>query len=223
MRLLQKTLALSLTSHTLVFVIFVLALPSRVVKFTQVAVELVPLPAPPPGTGNEAGQHLKVREDAGRFLIQVYLPKPIPVPQYLSGPLSLKGGTVPPRISHTALLPATPEGDLALPLLLPENKGGRSLVSTPLFHLTGPGSRRKILYSPVPSYPDWAKERGVEAYLELKLWVEESGEVKEVSILKSSGYLDLDRICIETVSRWRFAPQEGEPTWAILPLRFHLT
>ena len=223
MNLLQKTLALSIFIHTLIFVIFVLALPSRVVKFTQVPVELAPIPAPPPGAGNEAGQHLKVREETGRYLISVYLPKSVPVPQYLSGPFSLHGGTVSPPISGTALLPATPEGDLALPLLLPENKGGRSLVGAPLFNLTGPGSRRKILYSPIPSYPDWAKERGVQAYLELKLWVDESGEVKELSVLKSSGYLDLDRICIETVSRWRFEPQKGEPTWAILPLRFHLT
>lgn len=89
--------------------------------------------------------------------------------------------------------------------------------------LRGPGAERKVIFAPLPYYPDWAKERGVEAYVELKLWIDISGTVKEVSVVKSSGFPDLDRICVETVARWRFAEErEGKTTYAILPLRFRL-
>jgi len=222
MSLLQKTLLVSFLGHVLIIIIFALALPSRIFKFYQVPVELAFLEKPPEKIGGRGTFPLSAGERKGNSLVKVYIPQPYLRKYY--GPVGLQPGTPPARNPGEGLpvLPSAGRTGAFLPVFAPEAVTGRSGSAGNAFGLTGPGSSRRVLYSPVPHYPEWARARGVEAYLELKLWIEESGSVRDVFILKSSGYPDLDRICLNTVSRWRFEPQPGQPTWAILPLRFRL-
>ena len=220
MNLFQKTLAFSFISHAVVLTVFALALPSRVMTFVQIPVELAPLPEAPPVLGQGRGRPLtaELTEGSFRSLVGIYLPS---ARSTYAGPAVLEPGVAPALPAANPLSPAV-RARVNLPLVVPEGNIGRVFSSESAFKLSGPGAKRKIISAPLPYYPKWAKERGVEAYLELKMWIDGSGSVQDVSILKSSGYSDLDRICADTVSRWRFDPEEGQPTWAILPLRFHL-
>jgi len=220
MNLFQKTLAVSFLGHAVILTVFALALPSRVMTFIQIPVELAPLPEAPPVLGRVRGRPLTAAPTEGGFrsLVGIYLPS---ARSAYTGPAVLEPGVAPPLVDAN-LLPSAVRARANLPLVIPEGNIGRVFSSESAFKLSGPGAKRKIISAPLPYYPRWAKERGVEAYLELKMWIDSSGSVQDVSILKSSGYSDLDRICAETVSRWRFDPEEGQPTWAVLPLRFHL-
>ena len=221
MNLFQKTLVFSFIGHAVIFTVFALALPSRVMTFAQIPVELAPLPETPPVLGQGRGRPLTAASTQGVFrsLVGIYLPS---ARTTYAGPAVLEPGVAPPILSSLNLLPSAARSRATLPLVLPEGNMGRGFSSEAAFKLSGPGAKRKLISAPLPYYPKWAKERGVEAYLELKLWIDSSGNVQDVSILKSSGYSDLDRVCAETISRWRFDPEEGQPTWAVLPLRFHL-
>ncbi|MFH2068874.1 MAG: energy transducer TonB [Candidatus Omnitrophota bacterium] len=221
MNLFQKTLVFSFIGHAVVLTVFALALPSRVMTFAQIPVELAPLPEAPPVLGQSRGRPLTAAPAEGGFrsLVGIYLPS---ARSTYAGPAVLEPGVAPSALSSVDLLPSAARPGADLPLIVPEGNINRVFSSESAFKLSGPGAKRKIISAPLPYYPEWAKERGVEAYLELKMWIDGSGGVQEVAILKSSGYSDLDRICAETVSRWRFDPEEGQPTWAILPLRFHL-
>lgn len=220
MNLFQKTLTFSFIGHAVILTVFALALPSRVMTFAQIPVELAPLPEAPPVLGQGRGRPLTSTPAEGGFrsLIGIYLPSARAVN---TGPVVLEPG-VTPSLADANPRPSPLGARTNLPLVVPEGGIGRNFSSDGAFKLSGPGARRKIISAPLPYYPKWAKERGVEAYLELKMWIDSSGSVQNVSILKSSGYSDLDRICADTISRWRFDPEEGQPTWAMLPLRFRL-
>ena len=220
MNLFQKTLAFSFVGHAVVLTVFALALPSRVMTFAQIPVELAPLPEAPPVLGQGRGRTLTSAPTQGGFrsLVGIYLPSARSV---RTGPAVLEPGVTPVPPSAN-LIPSPSATRTNLPLVVPDGGIGRTFSSDGALKLSGPGAKRKIISAPLPYYPKWAKERGIEAYVELKMWIDSSGNVQDVSILKSSGYSDLDRICADTVSRWRFDPEEGQPTWAILPLRFHL-
>lgn len=221
MNLFQKTLTFSFIGHAVIFTVFALALPSRVMTFAQIPVELASLPEAPPVLGQGRGSPLTATpaQSVFRSLVGIYLPSSRST---YTGPVVLEPGIALPVLSSVSLLPSAARARTSLPLVVPEGNIGRAFSSESAFKLSGPGAQRKLISAPLPYYPKWAKERGVEAYLELKMWIDSSGSVQDVSILKSSGYSDLDRICSETISRWHFDPEEGQPTWAILPLRFHL-
>jgi TonB family protein len=222
MTLFGKTLTFSFVSHAVVLTVFALALPNRVMTFTQIPVELEPLPEAPPVLGQGRGMPLTAAPAQGGFhsLVGIYLPS---ARSAYTGPAVVEPGVAPNLPAAVTLLPSAVKARASLPLIVPGGDiAGRAFSTEPAFKLSGPGAKRKIISAPLPYYPKWAKERGVEAYLELKMWIDSSGSVQDVSVLKSSGYPDLDRICAETISQWHFDPEDGQPTWAILPLRFHL-
>jgi TonB family protein len=221
MNLFQKALGFSFVGHAIILTVFALALPSRVMTFIQIPVELASLPEAPPVLGQGRGNPLTATPTGRGFrsLIGIYLPS---ARAAYTGPTVPEPGIATPVLPSVNLLPSAARTRTNLPLVIPKGNINRSLSGEAAFKLSGPGAKRKIISAPLPDYPKWAKERGVEAYLELKMWIDSSGSVQDVSILKSSGYPDLDRIGAETISRWRFDPEEGQPTWAILPLRFHL-
>ncbi|GEM_PF-4877775 len=67
------------------------------------------------------------------------------------------------------------------------------------------GKRKVVAYAP-PVYPIQAEKQGMEGVVELTFVVDKRGEVKEVTLRKSSGYPLLDTISIEHLYRWRFTP-----------------
>jgi TonB family protein len=70
--------------------------------------------------------------------------------------------------------------------------------------IEGPVSRRKLLYIREPKYPDWARDRGVEADVVVKFIVDPEGKVIEADVETLSGYYVLDDLAIKSVSDWIF-------------------
>lgn len=68
-----------------------------------------------------------------------------------------------------------------------------------------------------PPYPRQSRQLGEEGKLTLKLELNESGRVKEIQVINSSGYHRLDEAAIAAVRTWRCNPplQNGQPVRAI--------
>ncbi|PIV20947.1 MAG: hypothetical protein COS40_09965 [Deltaproteobacteria bacterium CG03_land_8_20_14_0_80_45_14] len=87
--------------------------------------------------------------------------------------------------------------------------------------MRGPLVSRKIVGRP---HPPQVKVK-VEAEIELTLWVLPSGIVDRV-VLSVKGDTELERIAIQYLKQWRFAPlpkdQPQEEQWGTVPIKFRL-
>jgi protein TonB len=65
-----------------------------------------------------------------------------------------------------------------------------------------------MVYRPDPDvfYPRISKDYGEQGVVEVRLFINENGEVKSVTVVQSSGYNRLDKAAIELSSRIRFKP-----------------
>jgi TonB family protein len=93
--------------------------------------------------------------------------------------------------------------------------------------ISGPLEGRKVLSACVPPYPEWAKRKGIEADVALRFFVSPRGTVSpNILVAMTSGYGDLDSLCIDYLKRWSFAPlRANEPQvdqWGIIKIRFRL-
>ena len=74
--------------------------------------------------------------------------------------------------------------------------------------------------NPAPKYPMQARLQKRQGQVELLYLVTPQGKVRELKILKSSGFRDLDQAAVDAVSKYKFvAGQEG---WARHPIVFNL-
>ena len=77
-----------------------------------------------------------------------------------------------------------------------------------------------------PSYPDSARQLGVQGTATLRLHVLTDGRVGEVTVEQSAGHPDLDQAAIDAARRWRFEPArrgtEPVPVWIRLAMTFSL-
>jgi TonB family protein len=94
----------------------------------------------------------------------------------------------------------------------------------PKLEITGPLSRRRVLRSYAPAFPDWARDRGIlEAAVSVKFYVDNSGAVLDnAAVDKTSGYGALDRLAVDAIKRWAFESLGGAPStqWGIITFRF---
>lgn len=82
---------------------------------------------------------------------------------------------------------------------------------------SGLGYRPILVKSPKPDYPIEARDMGFEGAVALAVMVDNSGEVQEVDVVKSSGRADCDAEAAQTVkNRWKFRPAQrnGAPITA---------
>ncbi|MBI4062760.1 MAG: TonB family protein [Elusimicrobia bacterium] len=92
--------------------------------------------------------------------------------------------------------------------------------------ITGPLSGRKVLKAYLPQLPDWALQEGFkEALVVIRFSVAPDGRVVEgARVEKTSGYGRLDRLAIETLYQWEFAPLGAEQAqstqWGFITFRF---
>lgn len=63
-----------------------------------------------------------------------------------------------------------------------------------------------------PALPEWAREAGLPRYVVLELVIDRTGRLRSSSVLRPA-HPELDRLAIEAVTRWTFAPatRDGEP------------
>lgn len=89
--------------------------------------------------------------------------------------------------------------------------------------LTGEVANRKILNKVRPTYPEKAKKEGWEGVVVLKFWVTPEGAVKNIQLVRSSGYPELDNSAKSALSQWKFAPKDiTADEWGQLTVRFTL-
>jgi len=78
----------------------------------------------------------------------------------------------------------------------------------------------------VPRYPRRARKKGLQGTVMLEVLVDETGQVKNLRLLRSSGHAILDKAAAASVKKWRFAPGviNGVPAkmWVSVPIRFEL-
>lgn len=77
-----------------------------------------------------------------------------------------------------------------------------------------------------PKYPATAKRDGEQGLVRIGVFVEESGIVSKIQILRSSGYLSLDQAAVEHAWCVKFKPGalEGVPVamWHEIPIAFQM-
>ncbi len=83
------------------------------------------------------------------------------------------------------------------------------------------------LRNPAPAYPRYARERGWEGLVVLRVHVEDSGKVSQVIVESSSGFTILDDSAVQTIWKWQFSPAHVGSvrfaSWVKIPVRFVLT
>lgn len=73
--------------------------------------------------------------------------------------------------------------------------------------ISGEVKDREILHRENPPVPRWLEEKGVEAEVVIRFVVNPDGEVGDkVFVEKTSGYAELDRLAIEALKKFIFAP-----------------
>lgn len=82
----------------------------------------------------------------------------------------------------------------------------------------------RLLANPDPPYPRSLWERRVQGNLELSVRIDENGRAVTVSVLRSSGYEEMDRSAVEAIRNWKFQPamSDGQPVAhdVTIPVRF---
>ncbi|NIM02690.1 TonB family protein [bacterium] len=94
-----------------------------------------------------------------------------------------------------------------------------------IFEIRGPLSRRTVLYREIPSYPEWAEKKGIEAGVSVHFVVLSNGKVKDnIYVVRTSGYPVLDKLVMEALRNWRFASLKGDlygkEEWGVLTFYF---
>lgn len=92
--------------------------------------------------------------------------------------------------------------------------------------ISGPLAGRKLLSAQMPAYPEWARAKGVEADVLIRFFVNAEGTVLERMLIeRTSGYKELDDICMEALKKMVFVPLaagQTEDQWGIITFRFRL-
>lgn len=107
-------------------------------------------------------------------------------------------------------------------LKLPKKEGSK----LPQVELVGPITKRKIVKKVLPTYPEWARRKGIFGSVSIKFWVRPDGGVKRnFVIIHSSLSPELDKLVQKSLKEWRFEPlPEGvdEIQWGIITIIFEL-
>ena len=113
------------------------------------------------------------------------------------------------------------EADKVVPEAVPETAPAPSVVAD-----SEPDYRASYLNNPPPSYPLFARRRGLQGKVLLNVEVLAEGRCGAVNVQQSSGYEVLDQSAIETVKGWHFAPAshlgQAVTRWFLVPIQFKL-
>lgn len=92
--------------------------------------------------------------------------------------------------------------------------------------ISGPLAGRKLVSAQMPAYPEWARAKGVEADVLIRFFVNAEGAVLDRMLIeRTSGYKELDDVCMEALKKLVFVPLptgQTEDQWGIITFRFRL-
>jgi len=93
--------------------------------------------------------------------------------------------------------------------------------------IEGPLADRRVVSYDIPEFPAWAKQQGIiEATVSIRFTVDREGNVRpepDMRVEHTSGYGRLDRLAMESLRNWKFAPiATSDRQWGIITFRFLL-
>ncbi len=92
---------------------------------------------------------------------------------------------------------------------------------------TPPSANADYLRNPPPEYPEFARRRGWEGTVVLRVHVRATGVPSEIQVQQSSGRDVLDAAAAQAVRRWTFVPAKrgdlAEDGWVSVPVGFSLS
>ena len=84
----------------------------------------------------------------------------------------------------------------------------------------------KIISFYPPKYPDNLRRREIEGQVQLRVLVDNEGNVIEALIDSPSSYQDFDQAAMESVFQWKFKPAQFDnkerDSWVLIPVVFKL-
>ncbi len=91
--------------------------------------------------------------------------------------------------------------------------------------IEGPLADRKVTAYSVPTFPEWARAQGIlEAEVAIRFNVDAEGAVMpDMRVERGSGYGRLDKLTMDSLRNWRFAPKPGAGVqWGVITFRYVL-
>lgn len=87
----------------------------------------------------------------------------------------------------------------------------------------GPPSERTVVTAYLPVYPEWVKNKGERVEVVLWFHVLPRGTIKDdISVSRSCGYPELDKLAIKALGEWIFLPSDGEEEqWGQINFRYN--
>jgi len=111
-------------------------------------------------------------------------------------------------------------------LALPNTVSGETLLRILDRHENTAEYQSAALLNLPPSYPKRARREGLEGRVVLSVLVTNTGSVKNIYVLETSGVLLLDEAAITAVTNWSFVPAKIKDTAVestkLIPIRFQL-
>jgi TonB family protein len=91
--------------------------------------------------------------------------------------------------------------------------------------IMGPVTKRKIIKSYLPEYPNWARAQQIEADVVIRFFVSPDGKVRQKMILeRTSGYSKLDKLAMKAIQEWIFesiSAGDGDQ-WGVVTFKYLL-
>ncbi|MDD4765726.1 MAG: energy transducer TonB [Atribacterota bacterium] len=84
----------------------------------------------------------------------------------------------------------------------------------------------RIISFSYPDYPENLRKRGIEGDVQLRVYIDKSGNVIKGDIYSSSGYINFDEQALQAVYRWQFESDKSgdvaRESLVIIPIKFKL-
>ncbi len=149
----------------------------------------------------------------------------------LARPSTLKGFSVLPDQlemrprAEAAMSPKIEKIEIAPKLARRQAAAATEGVSKKGIEIEGPLKDRKVVGASIPKFPEWARKQGLmEAEVAIRFYVDAEGFMMPgMRIERTSGYGRLDRLCMDSLQNWTFAPAPGSGAqWGVITFRFIL-
>ncbi|HVY21934.1 MAG TPA: energy transducer TonB [Steroidobacteraceae bacterium] len=89
-------------------------------------------------------------------------------------------------------------------------------------HVVPPVPRVTLLHRVDPHYPAGAQRAGEQGTVLLQVLIDAGGRVRNVNVIQSSGFSELDAAALEAVKQWHFAPLAADAMVRV-PIKFELS
>jgi len=160
------------------------------------------------------------------FSLEISLVEPVPSPPATKSEKVMLAAEMSPETTSSFQDSATPASPISPEtpsrLTPPDGSTPPSITPASSTVLARPdGSRNQA-----PLYPEYARKKGWNGLVLLRVQISAQGQVETITLLQSSGYNLLDQAAMSAVGQWRFFPKkvggQATPSVAEIPVKFSL-